>query len=362
MTFLPVLPLLMSLLVTGISTEEGSKMKILNEIQGMILHLTVDLPMKNENVEQFTWTFARTENGKVENEVNVVRNINTKPVYPHYINRTYFNHGDWSITLTNLTQKDTGIYKATAEYPNGGKHVLSHYSVTVHEALLPPQLEVTSNFSTNATCHLTLNCSVHWGVSAEHDCELNLHSARQWCSASHNRSSQEENIQFSLYFSHNLSEIVCNVSNQVSSKTGSILVEKVCPVTKRGNPKDKENQAKSTIFLIPGILVFVIFVAISMILTHICFKRRKNDERYFTVTPHDPPGQQTPEESRSGVCTVYDTVRLERISTESLSQASTQPPSATDTLYSVSLQPCPLGVGMSYAPTVWPPTVGTLWP
>nr|XP_015194592.1 PREDICTED: SLAM family member 6-like [Lepisosteus oculatus] len=331
----------LAFLLPGVRTEENNHAKNVSAMQGGSLHLTVNVPVHLE-METLEWNLVREKE-----EVIILRKLNgsSNVKWFRHKNQVVFDETDFSLRLTNLSHGNAGTYTALLSDTSGKKHKLSIYHVSVLEVLSIPELVVVDRSFENDTCHFHINCSTHQYTYATFDCQLG--SDLPSCNWTIKQKSGSHGTEMILSVSQNHSAVVCNISNQASSQSTSALVKNICQPSAKG---DTGNKMIFTliIILIAAICATVCLLALLCAFVKIHLKAKKTDEKYFIAPNMGNSGEQqnhqyqqesAQDEHEQDICTVYDTVKPERMSTESIPQASTAHPVKTETLYSMVRRP-----------------------
>ncbi|XP_069044308.1 CD48 antigen-like [Lepisosteus oculatus] len=105
--------------------EEKNRAKIIYAIPGSSLSLTVDVP-GDLKMNMLEW-MLKTEN----TEVTILKMATGGHTVFLYKNQVVFKETDYSLTLTNLSHRNSGIYTAVLSDKEDKKHRLNIYRVTV---------------------------------------------------------------------------------------------------------------------------------------------------------------------------------------------------------------------------------------
>ncbi|RXN19040.1 SLAM family member 9-like protein [Labeo rohita] len=134
-------------------------------------------------------------------------------VPPNFKKKVSLNHSDWSLTIYNLQENDSGLYEALSHFED---ETLAAFTLTVENIVSQPVIKLSPfDFNSSAgVCRATVNCSAD-GSWAMYDCDQS-HCAETQAS------------QFSINISVTALDrgIQCHVNNHVSknhSKASNIM-------------------------------------------------------------------------------------------------------------------------------------------
>ncbi|XP_056104301.1 uncharacterized protein si:ch1073-220m6.1 [Rhinichthys klamathensis goyatoka] len=93
-------------------------------------------------------------------------------VSPIFSRKISLNLSDWSLTIHNLQENDTGLYEAVTKWQDT---TLAEFKLTVENTLSEPEIEVSAHDvnSSAGVCRAAVNCSID-GSWASYDCDQSV--------------------------------------------------------------------------------------------------------------------------------------------------------------------------------------------
>ncbi|KAK2913308.1 hypothetical protein Q8A67_001707 [Cirrhinus molitorella] len=136
---------------------------------------------------------------------------NSKGVHPTYGKRMSLNLSDWSLTIHNLHESDSGLYEVLDYWE---REALAAFTLTVENTVSQPVIEVNKHDlnSSAGVCQAVVNCSVD-GSWATFDCEQSFCKKTQASLSSINISVTELD-----------GGIQCHVKNHVSKNHSALNI------------------------------------------------------------------------------------------------------------------------------------------
>ncbi|XP_059377390.1 uncharacterized protein LOC132113573 [Carassius carassius] len=165
----------------------------------------------------------------------------TKDISPHFEKRIRLNVSDWSLTILNLEENDSGLYEAIQKWE---VKPLAAFTLTVEDTVSKPVINVNQyDFNSSAgVCRATVNCSAD-GSWATFDCHQNV------CDKT--RSSLSSiNITVTALDS---SDIKCYVNNNVSRNHSQTPI--MCP-----------EKLQSDYHILPSLIVWIVVTVCGAVL------------------------------------------------------------------------------------------------
>ncbi|XP_067385219.1 SLAM family member 5-like [Channa argus] len=199
-------------------------------------------------------------------------NFNKKPVVtlPHnskpevnelFSKRLEFSVENYSVTLKNLRETDSGLYTAQVR-ETGDEQTLAEYNVTVQDPVSPVNLTVDSVSRSSNLCNLTVTCRTQDShISSTFTCD------NQTCSQEEGERSKVTASGASLQVYLVNDSIICNHSNQVTwtENQEQTKIWNFCP-------RHDENKQLQ---LIVGVLVVVLLVLLTAAVLYQLKKRKR---------------------------------------------------------------------------------------
>ncbi|KTG04536.1 hypothetical protein cypCar_00046801 [Cyprinus carpio] len=226
-------------------------------------------------------------------------------VSPHFKKRMSLNISDWSLTIHNLEENDSGLYEALEKWE---QETLAAFTLSVENTVSEPVIKVSQyDFNSSAgLCQATVNCSVD-GSWAVFDCDQGVCAKTQASPSSINITvNATDNIQ-------------CHVSNHVS-KNHSQASEVMCHEKLQSDSHSPPSLSASNIVTIGVGVLLVLFMGFIVVFV----KRRKCSKvhpqsRHIVIQQHHetiystvekPAASQTSPRNNTisnKVETIYDT-------------------------------------------------------
>ncbi|XP_016347542.1 uncharacterized protein LOC107692846 [Sinocyclocheilus anshuiensis] len=126
---------------------------------------------------------------------------NSMGVPTKYRKRMSFNVSDWSLTIHDLQENDSGQYEALSNFE---EDILTAFTLTVENTVSQPVIKVSQYDLNSSACQATVNCSVD-GSWATFDCDQSFCAKTQGNLSSINITIAMDNR-----------DIQCRVNNHVS--------------------------------------------------------------------------------------------------------------------------------------------------
>ncbi|XP_067584457.1 T-lymphocyte surface antigen Ly-9 isoform X4 [Pseudorca crassidens] len=146
------IPLLFLLMGLGAS-EKDSKPTVVNGILGGSVILSLNISVDAE-IEHITWSGPQQALALADASGKIIL---IDKSYQGRINVTQDN----SLSINKLTLKDAGSYKAQINQKNSKVTTSEKFTLSIYEQLQEPRVTMKSvNMSENASCNITLVCSV----------------------------------------------------------------------------------------------------------------------------------------------------------------------------------------------------------
>ncbi|XP_067385205.1 CD48 antigen-like isoform X5 [Channa argus] len=253
---------------------------------------------------------------------------NSKPeVNELFSKRLEFSVENYSVTLKNLQETDSGLYTAQVR-ETGDEQTLAEYNVTVQDPVSPVVLTVDSVSRSTNLCNLTVTCRTQDShISSTFTCD------NQTCSQEEGERSKVTASGASLQVYLVNDSIICNHSNQVSSTKNreQTKIWNLCP----------QHDGSSNGVIASGAVAGVVFAVVVAGLLFVWFKckrpiEQKNKENTIYAVPEDiVPAQnriQTPAEEVSTISTT-STYALVQFHTGHEKSQSTMNSTLPETVY-----------------------------
>ncbi|XP_069367040.1 SLAM family member 5-like isoform X1 [Paralichthys olivaceus] len=232
---------------------------------GKDLLLDVMAPVHRFDRDLFQWRYNEKE--------NIIRlfSDNTTIIPDPYQGRVEFFRQNYSLLLKNVTQADSGDYRAGVQ---GNKDVsVGKYKVTVQDPVSPVHGNVSVSRSSDS-CNLTVTCS----TKDSHHISSTFRCDNKTCSQDEGGDRSKvttSGASLRVYLS-NGSSVICNHSNQVSSAEDIIKIE--CDSFSDCVTKPPSPVVIAVIITVTVVVsVVVVIVAIAKVVQH--RKKRKIAEQ-----------------------------------------------------------------------------------
>ncbi|XP_076837131.1 uncharacterized protein LOC143482615 isoform X2 [Brachyhypopomus gauderio] len=274
----------------------------------------LDVQQHEYKYEEFIWMF---------NDVKIVKYyINSKEVtYDPFKGRVEFNKTTHSLTLMNLQESDSGLYRAIA---SGQKDkTVAEYTLSVLGPVETLDLTaVPDHLSTDSDpCNITLTCRGH---------NLSINSS---C---YNETCEEKKMtppgNITLFLSvRDSSSIICNISNPVSWKTRAMNMSNLKQLCHRKDHMQSDSKNWQT-WLIPAVISAVAITVVGVVVVRPIMMKSKTKStgkpEGDTVYAEVENGREVPAVALGELespSTVYSTVGCPALSSENQESNGTTP-------------------------------------
>ncbi|XP_059357588.1 uncharacterized protein LOC132096315 [Carassius carassius] len=200
---------------------------------------------------------------------------NSKGVSPKYRNRMSLNISDWSLTIYDLQENDSGQYEALSNFEDD---VLTAFTLTVENTVSEPVLKVSQydSNSSAAACQATVNCSTD-GSWATFGCNQSLCAKKQETTSSINITvivTSADNIQ-------------CHASNHVSKNHSQTTKVIMCNEKLQSDLHSPSSLSTQNIIIIGVGVLLVLFMAsiVVFVMRRKCSKIHPQSS-YFVIQQH----------------------------------------------------------------------------
>ncbi|KAF4021203.1 hypothetical protein G4228_013780 [Cervus hanglu yarkandensis] len=278
---------LTSLLLThGSGVQDSGAHVPLQGIRGgsVLFHMT-----KNQEAdpEEVSWGFGPESNYRVmlrlRHGIDTPTWVSFQDKYQHRVHVPNM----LSLRIENLTQEDSGEYRARASF-TGGRELTQVFFLTVYGTVPLPEIEVKSASITSGWCNVTLECrapgatedlKVTWEIKGfPRELEQRVTSELP---------SNSWHLTLNLPLSQPAASLTCVVSNQVDQKTATLDLGKVCVSDSHG-----QVSADPLPCIIKAVVVMLLILGVGLLLWKTHGKKRKmKTERgwfHFSFPPHFP--------------------------------------------------------------------------
>ncbi|XP_075396911.1 T-lymphocyte surface antigen Ly-9 [Tenrec ecaudatus] len=210
-TWAPLLFLLMGLIASGEHAISTKVMGTLGKSVTLALNISVDT-----ETEHVTWTHLQ--------KAIVIVHPGGRLTFldKSYQSRVSTSNQSYSLSISNLIQKDEGLYNAQINKVNSDFATEERFTLQIYEQLQKPQVTVNATMSDSGSCNVTLMC---FGERAETSVRY------RWTRAEPHASESHEGSTFTVSWMPCDPDLVytCSANNPVSqSSSHPVSVQELC--------------------------------------------------------------------------------------------------------------------------------------